>query len=261
MKIHSCLVLSFLSILSISAVISFSSCKSQKALGYVEDFTTDTASKVQVKYAEPLIQKNDLLSINVVSGATDGGKTDLMYNLPATTTGTSTVPQGYPVDNEGYIQHQRLGKIKAEGLTKPQLAEEVRKRLDTVLTTPSVTVRLLNFRITMLGEVARAGQISIPSEKVTILEAVGLAGDVTVYGKKDDVVVLRDVDGTIEHGKIDLSSKTVFDSPYYFLRQNDIVLVNPNKNKARLSDQVFNQRLGIAFSMINMIALLYNIFQ
>lgn len=254
-------LISFPAVILFSSCMFFCSCKSQKALGYAEDFETDTTSKIQVKYNEPLIQKNDMLSIVVVSAATDGGKTDLMYNLPAISTGSSTVPQGYPVDNDGYIQHQRLGKIKAEGLTKPQLAEEVRKRLDTVLITPSVTVRLLNFKITMLGEVARAGQVLIPTEKVTILEAVGLAGDVTVYGKKDDVVVLRDVDGVIEHGKIDLSSKTLFESPYYFLRQNDIVLVNPNKNKARLSDQVFNQRLGIAFSMINMIALLYNIFQ
>ena len=75
------------------------------------------------------------------------------------------------------------------------------------------------------------------------------------------MVILREVDGAVEHGKIDLSSKGLFDSPYYFLRQNDVVLVNPNKNKARLSDQVFNQRLGIAFSIINTIALLYNIFR
>jgi polysaccharide export outer membrane protein len=113
----------------------------------------------------------------------------------------------------------------------------------------------------MLGEVARAGPISLPSEKVTILEAIGLAGDVTIYGKKDDIVVLREIDGAVEHGKIDLSSKSLFESPYYYLRQNDVVLVNPNKNKARLSDQVFNQRLGIAFSIINTIALLYNVFR
>ena len=92
-------------------------------------------------------------------------------------------------------------------------------------------------------------------------EAIGLAGDISIYGKKEDVVILRDVDGAVEHGKVDLSSKKLFESPYYFLRQNDVVLVNPNKNKARLSDQVFNQRLGIAFSIINTIALLYNVFR
>lgn len=243
----------------IFAIVFFSSCRSQKALGYLEDFT-DTSGKVQVSYPEPVIQKNDVLSIVVYSDAIDQGATDRMYNLANTGTGAATT-QGYLVDNDGYIQFPRIGKIKAEGLTKPQLSEEIKTKIDIVLRNPSVLVRLINFKITMLGEVARPGPITLPSEKVTILEAIGLAGDVSIYGKKDDIVILREVDGAVEHGKIDLSSKSLFQSPYYFLRQNDVVLVNPNKNKARLSDQVFNQRLGVAFSIINTIALLYNIFR
>ena len=242
----------------IAAAIFFSSCKTQKAFGYVEDFT-DTSGKMQVTYPEPLIQKNDVLSILIYSDATDQGKTDEMYNVA--NTGASAATSGYLVDQDGNIQFPRLGKIKAQGLTKPQLSEEIRKRLVSQLSNPSVVIRLINFKVTMLGEVSRPGPITLPSEKVTILEAIGLAGDVNIYGKKDDVVVLREVDGAVEHGKIDLSSKKLFESPYYFLRQNDVVLVNPNKNKARLSDQVFNQRLGIAFSIINTIALLYNVFR
>jgi polysaccharide export outer membrane protein len=245
-------------VLPLFAVILFTSCKTQKAYGYLEDFT-DTSGKMQVKYPEPLIQKNDVLSILIYSNAIDQGATDALYNAANGGIGAST--QGYVVDNEGNIQFPRLGKIKAEGLTKPQLSEEIKKRLGGQLSNPTVAIRLLNFKITMLGEVARAGPITLPSEKVTILEAIGLAGDVTIYGKKNDVVVLREVDGSVEHGKVDLSSKALFDSPYYFLRQNDVVLINPNKNKARLSDQVFNQRLGIAFSIINTIALLYNVFR
>jgi polysaccharide export outer membrane protein len=246
-------------IFSIFVVISLFSCRSQKPRGYVEDFT-DTSGKVHVKYPEPLIQKGDVLSIVVYSDAIDGGKTDAMYNLAnAGATGEAST-QGFLVDVDGNIQYPRIGKIKADGLTKTQLSEEIRKKLTGPLQNPSVLVHLLNFKITMLGEVSRAGPITIPSEKITILEAIGLAGDITIYGKKEDIVILRPTDSTIEHGTIDLSSKTVFESPYYFLRQNDVVLVNPNKNKARLSEQVFNQRLGIAFSLINMIALLYNIF-
>ena len=251
-------ILSFL-FLPVIAVIFFSSCKSQKAFGYVEDFT-DTSGKMQVTYPEPLIQKNDVLSILVYSDAIDQGATDAMYNAANGGTG-SVVTQGYLVDLDGNIQFPRIGKLKAEGLTKPQLSDEIKKRLTGQLSNPTVIIRLLNFKITMLGEVSRPGPITLPSEKVTILEAIGLAGDVNIYGKKDDVVILREVDGAVEHGKIDLSSKKLFESPYYFLRQNDVVLVNPNKNKARLSDQVFNQRLGIAFSIINTIALLYNVFR
>ena len=252
MKIHSLLVL------PVIAIILLSSCKPQKAIGYLEDFT-DTSGKAQVKYPEPLIQKNDILSIVVYSDAIDQGTTDRLYNLA--NTGINAATQGYLVDNEGYIQYPRVGKLKADGLTKHQLSDEITKRLSNELKNPSVIIRLANFKITMLGEVARPGPISLPSEKVTILEAIGLAGDISVYGKKDDIVVLRDVDGSVEHGKVDLSSKNLFESPYYFLRQGDVVLVNPSKNKARLSDQVFNQRLGIAFSVVNMVALLYNVFR
>ena len=250
----------FLSLLVIPlvAIILFSSCKTQKAAGYLDDFA-DTSGKAQVTYPEPLIQKADVLSIIITSDAIDDGKTDNYYNIGNLGTG-SPVTQGYIVDNDGYIQMPRIGKLKAEGLTKAQLSDEIRKKI-TALTNPSVSIRLTNFRITMLGEVARPGPITLPSEKVTILEAIGLAGDISIYGKKDDIVVLRETDGAVEHGKVDVSSKKIFESPYYYLRQGDVVLVNPNKNKARLSDQVFNQRLGIAFSIINTIALLYNVFR
>jgi polysaccharide export outer membrane protein len=236
------------------------SCKTQPVHGYLDDFS-DTSGKVQVKYPEPLIQKNDLLSILVYSDATDGGAVDAYYNLPAGGALNTSGQQGFLVDNEGYLQYPRIGKLKAVGLTKEQVAEEIKKQLSSVLKNPSVVVRMLNFKVTMLGEVARPGAITMPTEKLTILEAIGLAGDVTIYGKKDDIVVLRETDGAVEHGKVDLSSKKIFESPYYFLRQNDVVLINPNKNKARLSDQVFNQRINIAFSIINTIALLYNVFR
>ena len=250
-------ILSFL-LLPIIIITSFTSCKTQKSFGYLEDFT-DTSGKMQVKYPEPLIKKDDVLSILIYSDAIDQGITDGLYNAANGGIGGST--QGYVVDLDGNIQFPRLGKLKAQGLTKPQLSEEIRKRLAGQLSNPTVVIRLLNFKVTMLGEVARAGPVTLPSEKVTILEAIGLAGDVTLYGMKNDIVVLRQNDSTTEVGKIDLSSKIVFESPYYYLQQGDVVLVNPNKNKARLSDQVFNQRLGIAFSIINTIALLYNVFR
>jgi len=244
----------FFLFLPLAAAIFFSSCKTQKVHGYLEDFT-DTSGKMQVNYPEPTIQKEDVLSILVYSDAIDQGKTDALYNVA--NSGASAATAGYLVDQDGNIQFPRIGKLKAEGLTKPQLSEEIRKKLTGQLSNPSVIIRLINFKIIMLGEVTRPGPITLPSEKITILEAIGLAGDVSIYGKKDDIVVLRDG----ELGKVDLSTKKVFASPYYFLRQGDVVLVNPNKNKARLSDQVFNQRLGIAFSIINTIALLYNVFR
>ena len=237
-------------VLIIPAVL-FSSCKTQqKALTYVEDYSDSTKTD-EVYYIEPFIQKNDILSIFIYSDATDWGKTDSLYNYS----------QGFLVDNDGNIQYPRFGTIKAEGKTKLELAEIIRQKAEPELTNPTVIIRLSNFRITLLGEVSKPGQISLPGERITILEAIGLAGDISIYGKKVDIVVIRDVNGKIEYGKIDMSSRSLFKSPYYFLRQNDVVLVNPNKNKARLNEQVFNQRLSMAFSIINTIALLYTIFQ
>jgi polysaccharide export outer membrane protein len=241
----------------------FSSCKTQqRAFGYIENYS-DTTIKDEVKYSEHIIQKDDLLSIFVVSDAADGGITDAMYNMKnaGASEAADKAAQGYLVDNDGNIRFPRLGSIKALGLSKTQLSDIIQKRLDSVLTNPTVIVRLLNFRVTMLGEVARPGSISMPGERLTILEAVGLSGDISIYGKKEDIVVIREVDGKVEYGKVDLSTKSIFQSPYFYLRQNDVVLINANKNKARLNDQVFNQRMNIAFSIINTIALLYNIFR
>jgi polysaccharide export outer membrane protein len=130
-----------------------------------------------------------------------------------------------------------------------------------VLKDPTVIVRLLNFKIMMIGEVASPGPISVPGERVNILEAIGLAGDITIYGKKNEVVVIREVDGEVQYGEIDLSSKDLFQSPYFQLRQNDIVLVNAGKNKSRLNEQLFAQRISLGLSVISAIALLYNIFR
>jgi polysaccharide export outer membrane protein len=251
--------------LSLLLVLVFTSCKTQqRALGYLENLG-DSTQLNSIRYQEPLIQKNDQLAITIYSKAADDGRTDAWYNVVSATGGSASgAPAGYIVDNDGNILHPRIGLIKAEGLTKPQLAEAIKRKInekDSVLTHPVVIVKLLNFRVTMLGEVAKPGPITLPGERINILEAVGLAGDLSIYGKKDDIVVIREVDGKVEYGKVDLSSKSIFQSPYFYLRQNDVVLVNPNKNKARLNDQVFNQRMGIAFSIINTIALLYNIFR
>ena len=250
------------------AITFFSSCNSAKKISYyIKDYndTTMKASDSVRKYKEPLIQKNDLLSIFVYSEATDEGKTDAMYNLP-TPEGDAAkgVVEGYLVDNSGNILFPRIGTVRAEGLTKAQLADIIEKKInekDTVLTNPSVIVKLLNFRVTVLGDVTKPGPVTTPGEKLTILEAIGLAGDVTVYGKKDDVIVARDVNGKIEYGRINLSSRKLYESPYYYLQQNDVVFVNPEKNKAIFSEQLFNQRLSITLSVISIAVLIYTLFK
>jgi polysaccharide export outer membrane protein len=240
------------------------SCRSQKALPNYLEHDRDTVPNRSVVIPELRIQKNDNLSIQVYSASTDP-KVDELYNprpsLSATGQGTSS---GFLVDVRGNIEYPRIGMVHAEGLTKQELADIIKKKInekDSVLTDPSVIVRFLNFKVAVLGEVKSPGVMNIPGERVTILEAIGLAGDVTDYGLKDAVKVVREVDGKREMGVIDLSSDSLFLSPYYNLMQNDVVLVTPTKKKAQKaeSDIVF-QRASFALSVLTAITLIYSIF-
>ena len=249
-------------IITIAAVLV--SCVSQKkAYYYYLENVTDTSGKTVVKPTEPVIQKNDLLSIQVYSAATDP-KVDALYNLTNTSNSNVNNPglAGFLVDQNGNIEYPRVGVIYAEGLTKQQLADTMRTRLSNELTNPSVIVRFLNFRITVLGEVGHAGTISIPYEKVNIFEAIGLAGDIPFSGKKNTVRIIREVNGNREIGTIDLTAKNVFESPYFYLQQNDIVMVDPTKARVRSNEEsIVTQRITFALTFITTAALLYNLFK
>ena len=259
----------FFRIICVSTLLGLfiTSCGSQKRLpnNYIED-VTDTIGKDAVKIPDPTIQKNDLLSILIYS-ATTVPETDAPYNLPnlGGTTATGTTVSGYLVDSKGNIEYPRIGTIHVEGLTKSELGDLIKSRINEPvkqLENPSVIVRFLNYKITVLGEVARAGSFNLPTERITILEALGLAGDVSVYGKRNNVKVIREINGTREIGTIDLTSKNLFESPYYYLVQNDLVYVEAKKTKAKQADDAATtQRISFALSIITSIALLYNIFR
>ena len=252
-----------LPLICIILAVFLSSCRSQKEVSYnYIEGVTDTTGKDALKYAEPIIQKNDLLSIQVYSNSTKPDVSDVLYNPPALSNVASTNPgAGYLVDNEGNIKFPRLGILHAEGLTKKQLSDQISGKI-TDLENPTVIIRFLNYRVTVLGEVGHQGTFVIPYEKVTIFEALGLAGDIPVTGKKENVRVIREINGNREIGTIDLTSKNVFESPYYNLQQNDVVLVEVKKSKVKQIDQALvTQRITFALSLVTGIALLYNIFR
>ena len=221
---------------------------------------TDTIPNNQVKFVELKIQKNDQLSINVYSASTRP-EVDQLYNL-LVVEGQSA--GGFLVDARGNIEYPRLGTIHAEGLTRQQLADTIRERLIKpveLLYNPTVLVRFVNIKVTVLGFVGREGVLNIPGEKVTILEAVGLAGGVTDYGKKDNIKVIREMNGVREIGYVDLTSDSLFYSPYYNLVQNDVLIVEPTKKRARDAEQaVVAQRISFALTLVTVAATLYNIF-
>lgn len=237
------------------------SCTGQRAVTNNYLYRLDTTQRPALSLTEPKIQKNDLLSIKVYSQSADP-RTDVPYNLPEQTVAGSSVvtaTAGFLVDERGNIEYPRLGTLHVEGLTKTDLIRELRGRLDTVLTNPSVIVRFLNYRVTVLGEVRTPGSFNIPTERVTILEALGLAGDITDYGNKNTVRIAREKDGRIEYGSVDLSTQNLFNSPYFRLQQNDVVFVEQTRRKIQLQEQqTFAQQLGIATGIITAIALIIN---
>src|SRR4030095_14882248 len=229
------------SLFPIILTVLFFSCSSQKhtPYNYIENMP-DTVGKDVVKNVELIIQKNDLLSIQVYSNSIKPEISDAIYNPPSLSgaggTNNSNSAGGYLVDLDGNIKFPRLCNIHAEGLTKRQLTDSIASRI-TDLENPTVIIRFLNYRITVLGEVGHQGTFVIPYEKVTIFEALGLAGDIPVTGKKENVKIIREINGDREIGTIDLTSKNVFDSPYFNLQQNDVVLVEPKKAKVKQVDQ------------------------
>ena len=235
------------------------SCATQKRTPQYLEQLRDTTIRAALKFPELKIQKDDLLSIFVYSDALDKLKTDALYNLPASAGGGSTT--GFLVDVNGDIEYPGIGKIHAEGMTKLQLADYIKEKFgkeDSVLKNPSVIIRWLNYKITLLGEVNREGLVNLPGEKVNILEAIGLVGGITPYGKKENVRVYREIDGNREIGTIDLTSKDMFLSPYYHLMQNDIILVEPNKAKARPEDQLTWQKITAAVGLITSLVFIYD---
>ena len=253
-------------LLLFSFPVYFFSCKPQQKLpNYLENIS-DSTGKGDVKIPELRIQKNDLLSIQIYSMSTKPEISDILFNQPvASGSGGSTgSSSGYLVDLQGNIEHHRLGVFHAEGLTKQQLVGEIKKRLTVPveqLKDPTVIIRFLNYKVIVIGEVAKPGSIFVPGERITILEAIGLAGDITQYGRKNTVKVVREIDGKRETGTIDLSSKELFDSPYYNLMQNDVVMVEPAKVKAKTAEQaLIAQKISFALTIATVAASIANIF-
>ncbi|HEY4290095.1 MAG TPA: polysaccharide biosynthesis/export family protein [Puia sp.] len=244
----------------------------------------DTARLSELKISEPLIRKGDLISIIVYSDnpqataiynqslitvnsgtSTSGGGNSNSGGGTGSTTGSisaaSPSSPGYLVDESGSIQFQGLGNIHVEGLTKKELKDLLDSMLKKYLTNPYYTIRFLNYRFTMLGEINKPGIFSIPGEHISLLEAMGLAGDLTFFGRRDNVLVIRENNGKREWARLDLTNPDVMSSPYFYLQQNDVVYVEANRKKVVANDQVTVRNISIAATVASTLAILYSIFR
>jgi polysaccharide export outer membrane protein len=248
-----------------------SSCGNTRNLIYMQG-TFDTARLSQVNPVEPVIRQGDILSIIVYSDNPDATK---IYNQSLITTanagaqsggtqimtGTSPAAPGYQVDQKGNIMFQGIGLIHVEGLTKAQLKDTLDVQLTPFLQHPYYNIRFLNYKFTMLGEVLKPGLVSIPGERINLLEAIALAGDLTFYGRRDNILVIRETNNKREFARLDLTKPEIMESPYFYLQQNDIVIVEPNNKKVSANDVTTLRDVSIAATVVSTLAILYSIFR
>jgi polysaccharide export outer membrane protein len=249
-----------------------SSCGSTKGLILVRG-PFDTAKLSVINPVEPIIRKGDILSIIVYSDNPDATK---IYNQSLITTanssviassgvtqgigGTSPSAPGYQVDGDGNIVFQGLGKIYVNGLTKAALKDTLDARLGPYLQHPYYNIRFLNFKFTMMGEVAHPGIVSIPGERVNILEAIALAGELTNYANRDSVFIIRENNNKREFAWLNLTKPEIMASPYFYIQQNDIIIVEPNKKKSVANDVVTARNISLALAFVSTFAVIYSIF-
>jgi len=234
----------------ISVLVIFSSCGSRKNMVYLQPDSTQI-NTVYEQYV-PKIQVNDILTV-VVTAADP--KVTAPFN-PVSTMTTSNLTQQvdmalrptYTVDHSGDITLPMLGKVHVAGLTRVEAIVKIRTELGQYIKDPGVNINFNNFRISVLGEVARPGSFIMPTERVTVLEALGMAGDLTIRGVRESVLLIREVDGNKTMHRLDLTKQNTLNSPYYYLAQNDVIYVEPNKA------QINNSKLGANTNIIISIA-------
>lgn len=254
------------------AIFLLASCQSYKKVPYLQDTDAVTHAAQSGNLYDAKIMPKDLLTI-VVSCTSP--ELAIPFNLTVAsstnvTTGNSqlnsqSVLQQYLVDNEGKIDFPVLGELKVGGLTKKEAEQMIVEQLKPYIKeTPIVTVRMVNYKISVVGEVTRPGTFTISNEKVNLLEALAMAGDMTVYGLRDNVKLIRENEnGKQEIITLDLNKAETILSPYYYLQQNDIIYVTPNKAKARNSDIGNSTSLWFSATsiLVSMASLLVTIFR
>lgn len=205
------------------------SCTSSKEVTYFNDLTDSQLVKLPtMNRPEPVIMPDDILAIKF-SG--DYKPTEALFNSYGMSYSQTSSGGEYQVGTDGNIEIYQIGAISAAGLTVAELKQKITDSIKPYLKSPVVSIRFSNFRFTVLGEVRGPGTFLVPNQHVSILEALGQAGDMTQYASRNSVRVIRDSSGKREIGMVDFNQKTVFTSPYYFLQRNDVVYVSPQKSK------------------------------
>jgi polysaccharide export outer membrane protein len=247
-------------------IIIAGSCADNRNLVYFSDLKNEGAdsytniNKVLVQ-SEPKIQPNDLLNIRVTTLSVES---NALFNNNITTNininnNTEPVRVGYRVDKDGNISFPVIGQVKLGGLTIDQSQDIIAKKLEVYTKGPVVNIDFLNFKVTVIGEVNKPGTFTVEDENISLLGALGLAGDMTPYAKRDNILIVREVNGIRTTERINLNKSDLFDSKYYYLKQNDVVYVEPDKSRLAQTSQN-NRFIPILASSVAIVAVLLSIY-
>lgn len=230
------------------------SCGVREKTVYFQPSESGSDSIVKMWYS-PVYRSNDLLSVTVSAMDAEAVKpfnmSVIAYSTEDARAAGVPTQQGYFVDSAGFINFPVVGRIEVGGLSRDQATQRIREKLAPYVVDPIVNVRILNFRITVLGDVKTPGSFSIPSERVSLPEALGMAGDMNMTGVRRNVLVIRDIDGQKTEIRVDLTSKNAYNSPAYYLQQNDVVYVEPNRAKRNTS--AIGTNTGIFISVASLL--------
>jgi polysaccharide biosynthesis/export protein len=240
-------------------LVLFSSCTTRNIV-YFSDLPYEEITSEIMNRTDHKIQPIDLLNITV---NTLNPESNLLFNRGLLTSlggggsgiNQASVSESYRVDNNGYINFPVLGRVHVAGLTLEQANDKLTAFLQEEAKNPIVNIRIINFRITVIGEVRNPNTFPVPTERINILEAIGLAGDLTAFGKRENVLLIRDVEGARTTVRLDLNKKDLFSSPYYYLQQNDIIYVEPVRARAEQGSMT-RADLSLSFSVISILTLL-----
>jgi len=245
-------LLKSISIISIFLLL-IASCALKKDVVYFQE-SIGMQNEINNTSYEPVLQSDDVLLIII---SAENPEVAAPYNLNMSNIqglSTPTNPlglQSYLIDKAGNVDFQLLGKIKLGGLTRIEAIQKIKLLLENYVKDPSVNLRILNFKVSVIGEVNRPGSFPIQSERITMLEALSLAGDLTIYGNRNSILVIREKEGVKTIEKVDITKRDFINSPYYYLCQNDQIYVEPNKTKVNAS--VIGPDVTVAFSALSIL--------
>lgn len=254
--------------IAIPIIVIFSgllnSCAPAKNVVYFQNLQKDTTLHSFVdSNLELKIRKNDLLYIGIISPDPEStpwfNGIQSMSSSAAAGANTGISTSGFLVDKNGDITMYKLGTLHVEGLTRTELKQQLQKDVEPYLKDAAITIRFLNNRVTMLGELAKPGIITLPNEQIPLLEAIAISGDVTLTGRRDNILVIRDTEKGKQFKRVNLTDHSIFKSPFYYLKPDDIVYVEPTSVKiksASQTPQTVSYVLSAASILITIIALL-----